>query len=719
MLAHQVKMAIATDFLDAFSKLPKQVQTKTSSFINKFKQNPTSSSINYEPIHNTKDKNLKSVRVDNSYRAIVLKPEKGNTYLLLWVDNHDAAYRWAERRICKINPESGALQIIDVEEAEQVETEINTGKQKNDPRSSQNSSEASKGRFDNIHNRHLLRLGVPEELLGATRAVVTDKDVDLLISKLPEEAADALLLLASGYALDRVLDLVNKKGDRDVDTEDFDTALTTEDSKSRFYVVENDTELEEMLAAPLEKWRVFLHPTQRRLVERKWNGAVRVLGGAGTGKTVVAIHRAKWLAENVFISPTDRIFFTTFTRNLAIDIKNDLAKICSEEVMRRIHVENLDSWVINFLKNEGIKAKIVYDKDLEELWQDVYTTAPSEFPLAFYQDEWREVVKAFQVQNLKEYLKAPRMGRGTRLNRAKKAAIWPVFSEFQTLLQQKGWKDRQTALQDACSLLQNKSGETLPFKAVIVDEAQDMGKEAFSLLRVMIRPGANDLFIVGDPHQRIYKYKVVLSHSGIEIRGRSRKLRLNYRTTDEIRKWAVAVLDGCNFDDLDGGKNDLNDYRSLVHGKKPTIIGFKTLNDEIQYIFNWLENIGKNYDTLSNICLILRTKSLINSYARALDRLGIATYQIKNNEPDRSAISELRIATMHRVKGLQFDSVIISGLTQNNFPPQNILKDLPDRRASLSLIENERCLLHVAATRAKKEVIITYYGNPSTLLVIN
>ena len=192
-------MVIAADFLDAFSKLPKQTQAKTNAFISKFRHNPTSPGINYESIHNAADKNLKSVRVDGSYRAIVLKPETGNTYLLLWVDNHDEAYQWAQRRVCKINPESGALQIIDVKEVAAVEREIET-----------NYRVSAKPRFADIHNRYLLRLGVREELLLAVKRVITDDDVARIIDKLPEEAADAILLLAAGYSLDDVLDLQDK-----------------------------------------------------------------------------------------------------------------------------------------------------------------------------------------------------------------------------------------------------------------------------------------------------------------------------------------------------------------------------------------------------------------------------------------------------------------------------------------------------------------------------
>ncbi|MEO0433909.1 MAG: UvrD-helicase domain-containing protein [Cyanobacteria bacterium J06656_5] len=705
MLNHAIRLVMSIDFLDAFSKLPKQIQSKTSAFIQKFKQNPTSSGINYEVIHNAKDPNLKSVRVDQTYRAIIRKPDSGNAYLLLWVDKHDDAYTWAERKVCKINPESGALQIVDVEAAAALETELNTGNQSQ-----------TKGRFEDIHNRYLLRLGVPEELLGAVRAVVTDADVDKLIPRLPEEAADAILMLASGYSIDEALDQQEKKQEQTVDTTDIDQALERDDSKRRFHIITDDDELLEMLAAPLEKWRVFLHPSQRRIVERDWKGPVRVLGGAGTGKTVVAMHRAKWLAENRFTDSCDRILFTTFTRNLAVDIEANLRKICSPDVMQRIKVENLDSWVSSFLKAEDVPTKIVFESSLEDLWEKASGIVNEAYPQSFYQDEWKQVIQTQKVKTLEEYLKASRVGRGTRLNRMKRANIWPVFEEFQSLVKQKGWKEREDAMLDACSLLENKGNQKHPYQAVIVDEGQDMGIPAFSLIRALVPDANNNIFIVGDPHQRIYGRTVTLSHCGINIRGRSRKLRINYRTTDETRKWATSVLAGLSMDDLDGGKNDLSDYRSLMHGKSPEVRGFKTFSQELDAISQHLQQLEQDQVSLSSVCLVVRTNSLVKHYAVHLETQGIATRSIHRSEPDNPALPGVRIATMHRVKGLQFEHVILAGATQENLPLQSVLAKAADTAARNAFIRSDRCLMHVAATRAKQGVIVTYHGHPSELL---
>ncbi len=708
-LQHQIRLAISDEFFDAYSRLPRQAQGKVSEFINRFRQDPTRPGLNYEQIQNGRDKRIKSVRIDQAHRAVVLQPEEGNIYILLWVDKHDDAYAWAKRRVCNVNRVSGALQILDVEDAEATTEQL-----------SQNKPQTAPGRFDDIKDKHLLRLGVPEILLSAVRQVVTDEEVEQLIPHLPKEASDALVMLAAGYELDEVLRQLEKLKEAEVNPDDLEAALENDDSRSRFMVITDDTELEEMLAAPLEKWRVFLHPSQRKLVARDWNGAVRVLGGAGTGKTVVAMHRAKWLAHNRFTDPNDRILFTTFTRNLAVDIEANLKSICPPDVMRRIKVVNLDAWVSDFFRQEGVETRINYDDDeLQEIWKEAYTLAPSELGLSlnFYQEEWRDVICAQGCQTMRDYLKAKRTGRGTRLSRQQRQGIWPVFEEYRNLMKEKGLREPEDAMRDACQLIATKGQESLPYKAVIVDEAQDMSEAAFMLIRAIVgEPRANDLFIVGDAHQRIYGKFVTLSHCGIDIRGRARKLRLNYRTTDEIRRWASAILEGVKVDDLDGGQDSLNDYRSLMHGEDPLVRSFSKQEDELRYLQELLQGIQSSENHLSTVCIVVRTNSLLEQYETALTNMGFQVKRIQKNQPDNPQEEGLRIGTMHRVKGLQFDYMLLPGLNHNTLPLDYGLRMCADEASQQTFIDGERCLLHVAATRAKKQVITSYYGKPSELI---
>lgn len=708
-LQNTFRLALSDDFFTSYSRLPRNIQEKVSKFINLFRQAPTAPSLNYEPIQNSLSKFMRSVRIDQTYRAILLKPESGNIYILLWVDHHDDAYHWAQRKTCIVNEESGALQIIDVAEAEAANTHLAQKYQNQTP-----------GRFQTIKDKHLMRLGVPEILLPAVRQVVTDEDVDNLLPHLPPEASDALLMLASGYEVDEVLRQLDKsQAPQKTDPEDLVAALDNADSLSRFVVITSDAELEEMLEAPLEKWRVFLHPSQRKLIERDWNGPVRVLGGAGTGKTVVAMHRAKWLLQHRFTDPSDQILFTTFTRNLTVDIEANLKGICSPDLMSRIKVKNLDSWVTDFFRQEGVQMNILYGHNTKELWKAAYDLAPTALglPVEFYQQEWKDVVLAQECQNLRDYLKAKRIGRGTRLNRSQRQEIWPVFEEYRNLLRQQNLREPDDAFRDAAKLIQVRGEGVLPFQAVIVDEAQDMSPAAFELLRAIVgKPKANDLFIVGDAHQRIYGKVVTLSHCGIDIRGRSRKLRLNYRTTDEIRRWAMAVLEGTTIDDLDGGSDSLIDYRSLVHGEAPVIRGFDSPDAELQFLKTTLQDLQIDDPTLSSVCLVVRTKDWVKKFEQLLSQSNIPVRRIRRNQPDNPTEPGVRIGTMYRVKGLQFNYMLLPSLNSTILPLSTVYEACVDKTAQHAFITGERCLLHVAVTRAKKQVFISYHGQPSSLL---
>ncbi|MDO9528356.1 MAG: 3'-5' exonuclease [Syntrophales bacterium] len=705
---NNIKVAVASDFLTAFSGIPRKQQAKVLDFVNKFRSDPTLPGINYEKIQKAKDPNLRSVRIDQSYRGIVLKPKTGNVYVLLWVDHHDKAYEWAENKVYKIHPETGSLQVIDVEDAKTAqESHGETFKP------------AEGTLFADIHNRHLIRLGVPETLIPLVRGLNTEEELDKIAEYLPEEAYESLFFIASGFSLEEVLrEIEAAEVEKTVDTNDYEKALDNPDSKRRFFMVEEDLELAAILNAPLEKWRVFLHPSQRKLVERQWNGPVRVLGGAGTGKTVAAMHRAKWLAQNIFTGENDRILFTTFTRNLAADIKDNLNKICSEKTMRRIDVVNLDRWVSDFLKRNSYNYDIDYGRRTAPLWDKALNMKPAnlDLPDSFYREEWERVIQPQGITSIAEYMKASRLGRGIRLNRKIREAIWSVFEEYRILLNEHGLKEADDAMRDARLLLETK-GSILPYRAVIVDEAQDMGVQAFKLIRQMVPDTAkNDIFIVGDAHQRIYRHKVVLSRCGVNIRGRGRKLRINYRTTEETRKWAVKLIEGINFDDLDGGMDDHKGYKSLLKGIFPEIRHFESFKDEVEFIIRRLQQIEAERGSLAEVCLVARNNDLLKQYQSAIGESGIETYLIRRSEAEDRRAQGLRLATMHRIKGLEFDRVIIAGVNDGIIPYEGTGSDTSDPVVQRESDIRERALLYVSATRAKKEVVVTSFGKASKFL---
>ncbi len=580
------RIAISADFLTAYSKIPRAQQKKVRDFINRFRIDPTAASINYEPLNEVKDSRVRSVRIDLSYRAIVLHPDKGDIYVLLWVDHHDEAIAWAKRRVFEINPYTGALQVLDTEALEAAATLTQT-QQTPQPLEGY-------GPFYGFSDQDLLRTGLPKPLLPAIRALRSPQDLDQLESYLPPEAYEALYWIANlGYSVDQAIAEVSASRPEQVDTTDLETALKQPDSQRRFVMVESAEELMDILNAPLEKWRVFLHPSQARLVRRHFNGPARVLGGAGTGKTVVAMHRARHLAREVFTAPTDRILFTTFTRNLANNIRENLRTLCGSE-FRRIEVTNLHAWAYQFMASEGIHFDMASNEEIKEAWKNAIAVAGGDgsWDRRFYQDEWRFVVQAQNITERREYLRASRRGRRTRLTRPQRAVIWEVFEAYRDQLHAWGKIEWYDLIHQARLYLQKK-GAILPYKAIVVDETQDLHPEELRLLRQMVPPGPNDLFFVGDAHQRIYGRPVVMSHLGINIRGRGNKLRINYRTTEEIQRWTVGLLEGRVIDDLDGGVDSLAEYISLMHGPTPIIRQFDTLDEEIAFILGGNRSPGR------------------------------------------------------------------------------------------------------------------------------
>jgi superfamily I DNA/RNA helicase len=537
-----------------------------------------------------------------------------------------------------------------------------------------------------------------------------------IADRLPQEAYEALFFVASGFSVDDVLAEVATDIPPQIDTTDFQSALETPDSRRRFYVVDDDLELAAILNAPLELWRVFLHPTQRKLVEKDWNGPVRVTGGAGTGKTVVAIHRAKWLVEHVFTRPEDRVLVTTFSRNLAADLRDNLSRICSQITLDRIEVVNLDKWTSDFLRKHGSTFRIIYGEDRNQYWSKAIALAPSEIdlPQSFFREEWDHVIQPQGISTEDQYLRAQRIGRGIRLSRGQRKAIWPVFLEYRTQLTSHKSCEGDDAFRAARDLLV-QLGNILPYRSIVVDEAQDFGEQAYNLIRQLVPGGdqRNNLFIVGDAHQRIYRSKVVLSKCGINIAGRGRTLRINYRTTDEIRKWSAAVLQGVSIDDLDDGLVSEKGYKSLLHGTSPSILSANSYEEEIGLITTFIRTREGFGDSLNSICLVTLTNDMAERYAEALRHQGILTYRIRRSATEDRNVPGVRLATMHRVKGLEFDRVIIAGMNSDSDINRNIDNITSDPAIRQQYELQQRCLLYVAATRAKREVVITYSGQQS------
>lgn len=700
-MTENIKVAISSDFLTAFAALPRQIQGKVTEFINKFRNNPLAPGINYEKLKDGNDRKICSVRIDDAYRGIVVRQAETGVYLMLWVDHHDEAYAWAKNKKCRVNPKTGAIQVYDIIAASAV-----------------NPATEDFMLFAEVSNEEMIELGLPEEQLSFVRSIKDAEDFYEKESRFSKDVFESLSWVAEGFPADEVVAMIADEKEKLNVSDSLADALESPETLKSFVVVEGEEELRRIMAEPLEKWRVFLHPTQRKIVNHKYSGSARVLGGAGTGKTVVAMHRAKYLASE--LKGKERILFTTFTANLASDIKENLRKICTLEEIRKIEVINLDAWVTQFLREHGYSAEIAYSEDLQNLWEDAVSMHDfdNEFPVNFYEEEWNRVVVAQEAFTLEKYVKATRNGRGTRLDRKKRIQIWKVFESYQNLMKERQIRDVNTAMYE-CRLLAAKTPAESRYKHIIVDEGQDLSANALRLLRTIAgEEHADDIFIVGDAHQRIYKNKATLSKCGINIRGRSSILRINYRTTEEIRKTAFALLDGISFDDLDDSTDNDDRCRSLTHGAVPRILSFKTANEEFDAVLAEIKNLTKSGVAIKNICVVARTHKLLEDYIAQFTNNGIRSFEIKRNKFDDRSSDGIRIATMHRVKGLEFQYVFIVA-TNNRIIPLASAINHTDVVSEQESITAEKCLLYVALTRAQKGAYISGYGQMSEFIVFD
>ncbi len=712
------QVALSSDFLKAFANIPPKKQKAVREALEKFKRDPTSLAQNYEKIHDVEDDKVRTVRCGIDYRAIVIAPPKGDVYLFAWVDHHDEAMAWARRKRFEVNQHTGTFQVYEVKTAAAADDAPRTAAAARLVSSIESDVIPTGRLFSGHDNTTLLLFGVPEPLLVAVRALREEADLDGLARYLPQEAADALYLLAAGYSPEDAIDELDRtkpvEPKPEFDPNDFEAAMARPGTQQTFKVVEDDHELAEILNSPLALWRIFLHPSQAKLVKMHSNGPARVLGGAGTGKTVVAMHRARYLAKTCPVGK--KILFTTFTTNLAADIQGLLGSLCGQE-LEQIEVTNLHAWARGVLQARGIKVRTTQEQPdkAKEGWDDACALdVNNRFVQSFYEAEWAEVVQAQGILDKAAYLRARRAGRGTRLSREQRGQVWEVLEGYRRFLQKNGLMDPADTIREARLLLE--AGKVPQrYAAIVADEVQDFSESELCLLRAMVPESPNDLFLVGDAHQRIYGHKASLSRCGINVRGlRSRRLRLNYRTTQSIRNWGVAILRGMAVDDLDEGTDDaLKGYHSLRVGGAPEVVHHASEKAEDAFIVarvrSWIEK-GRSP---GDICITARTNKLVEKrYAQILKDAGFSVQIIKTDE---SKLGDgVRLATMHRIKGLEFPCVLIAGVEAGTMPLE--LKSYADETARQDHLDTEKRLLFVAATRARDELVVTGFGAKSEFL---
>lgn len=547
---------IADTFTDSLARLTgdEQKAVKTTAF--DLQMNPVNSGLSFHKLEKSKDKNFWSVRVSSDIRLIVHKTS--GSLLLCYVDHHDKAYNWAERRKLETHPKTGAAQLVEIRETVR-EIAVPVYVQKELPRA------PKQALFANATDDELLGYGVPPEWLNDVRRVNEDSLL-VLADRLPGEAAEALLELATG-GKPRVASVAVAAA----------SPFAHPDAQRRFRVMTNVEELTRALDFPWEKWTVFLHPEQRELVERDYNGPARVSGSAGTGKTIVALHRAAHLARTHLDA---RILLTTFSDTLASALHTKLKRLLGSEprLAERIDVHSINAVGLRLYKSHVGPASLASPELLRKVMQEASAAVSGhKFSLHFLLSEWDHVVDAWQIESWEAYRDVVRLGRKTRLPEPQRAVLWSIFDRVRSVLKTRGLITHAGLFSALATAIQK--AKNAPFEFAVVDEAQDISIAHLRFFAALGASRANALFFSGDLGQRIFQQPFSWKALGVDIRGRSRTLRVNYRTSHQIRQQADRLL-GPEVTDVDGNSDKRSDTVSVFNGPPPVIQIFQSQADE-------------------------------------------------------------------------------------------------------------------------------------------
>jgi superfamily I DNA/RNA helicase len=706
------RLAIDKDFLDDYSKLPKSVQGSVKMAIDKFAEH-VHAGLHLEKLTRCKDDRIRTIRVDQMWRGVVLAPDSGDTYSLIRVMKHDDAINYAATHRFTVNVALGVVEVRDQAALEQIQPAL------------EQAALATENRlFAQVSDADMTRLGIDENTRTIARLLTSDAHLDAMQRMIPEAQYNALYLLAGGLPVEEVWAEVAQYAassapqDEQVDTGNLVKAM--ERTPGRVVFVKGNEDLDKILEHPFAAWRIFLHPAQRKIAYApRYAGPAQVTGGAGTGKTVTALHRAAYLARRAagqltLTAPAASVLLTTFTRNLADALQTQFELLVDDEDARgQVEIRNVDSLAHRVVgQARGAKLAIIEARELDALWATAVAEAGLPYVPSFLNREWEQVILAQDLRTEQDYLTASRAGQGTPLGKAQRRQVWALTQQVAERLRGLG-RDTFTQLANEAARALSDGTVQLPYRHVIIDEAQDLHPAQWRLLRACVPAGPDDMFIVGDVHQRIYDNHVSLARVGVNVRGRSKKLTVNYRTTQEILALAVPALGKSSVTGLDDEADTLTGYRSPLHGKRPKVVGARTREAENEALVRQVTAWRKEGIEPHAIGVAARSNWMAKEAAAALNAAGIPTVSLSAKSRKDAA----RVGTMHGMKGLEFQAVAVIGVSDGVVPPPSALADAAaDPVAHAQDLQRERCLLFVALTRARDHLYISYSGTPSAFL---
>ncbi|GAA4001526.1 3'-5' exonuclease [Streptomyces marokkonensis] len=727
-------------------KLPRPVKGAIYDFQHKFKTNPDSAGLRLKQLQGH-DK-LYSARVNDEYRALLLRLADDD-WLIVSVKHRKDVYAHLDRLTYSVNRVTGGIEYVDLQVVQEevlspAAPRTAAPTEPTRPAESARPAEpaAPEPLFRKWSQERLTDLGVAPSLVPVVAALTTEDQLLGLVEYAPQLTGEVLLALYDGKEYDDVLEQVTAPvtAPDPVDPEDFRAAV----ERPATIVTTTDDALREALEGEdFGRWKVFLHPTQAKLVARDYRGPARVGGGPGTGKTIVALHRVRHLVEQLPAGRSKPVLLTTYNKNLAADLRSRLLALGGETLLSRVEISHVDQLALRTVREAepGNRKRIVDEAQAVREWRSLLDELGEDgWDAEFLHDEWTQVILGQAVTSRTDYFRARRAGRGRTVSRAERAEIWQLAERFAQRLDRLGiqtWDqiaERAAQLEvgrarriqaidrrreDAGGLdnihVADGSGGWLRYRYrhIVVDEAQDLRPAHWKMLRAMTAPDRNDLFLVGDTHQRIYKNQVTLGSLGINIRGRSSKLSLSYRTTRQILRSALNVLGDETYDDLDGSGESLAGYRSVLSGAVPDLHRRGDWQDEREAIAALIASWGQVPH--EQIAIAVPTNQMVSEAAYTLARHGVRAMEIGPDGPRGDG--GVHIGTMFRFKGLEYQHMIIAGVTDGLVPRASVqqLRSTDPSRHRLEM-QRARSLLFVAATRARDSLDVFWHGEPSPFL---
>jgi len=696
-----IQFRIADTFTASLARLTGEEQkaVKTTAF--DLQMNPAQPGMRLHKLDQARDKNFWSVRVTSDIRLIVHRTD--NSLLLCYVAHHDKAYEWAERRRLETHPTTGAAQWVEVRE--RIEENV-----VRPPAKKLDAAVLAKPLpFAALSDDELLGWGVPPPWLADVRQADEDRLLTLA-DHLPAEAAEALLELATGGTPQRP-QLAPAGAD----------PFAHPDAQRRFRVMEDMEALERALESPWDQWTVFLHPAQRLWVERDQGGPARVSGSAGTGKTIVALHRAVHLARR---DPDSRVLLTTFSPALAHALHTRLRRLIGRtpRLAERIDVVALDE-VAERLYRFAFGAPALADAaTVRQMLADATAAVaaaatpgpgalPAKFGSGFLRSEWQEVVDPGQLMTWEAYRDVKRLGRKTRLSEAQRTYCWQVFAAVHEGLQARGLTTRAGMFTRLAG--HYSSGAKPPFEHIVVDEAQDLGVAPLRLLAALAAQRPNGLFFAGDLGQRIFQPPFSWKSLGVDVRGRSKTLHVNYRTSHQIRSQADRLL-GPEVADVDGNTESRRGTVSVFNGPAPLIRSFGSSAQEVAAVAQWLAECAVAGISPHEIGVFVRSDAELDRARQAVAAAGLPSHVLDDLVDTDS--DQVSIGTMHLAKGLEFRAVAVMACDDEIVPLQQRIDAVADEADLRDVYDTERHLLYVACTRARDRLMVTSTQPPSEFL---